>query len=1097
MNGTSRALNDRNRRAKLSADYQELLAKLSSPDVFMVGNYTLDKTIGEGSYGKVKLGLHRLTGQKAAIKKISKRHAPLITREIFHHQRLEHPNIVRLLEILTTENYIYVVTEYCPNGELFDHLIDKGRVSERTAQRWFRQLCSAVKYCHELKVVHRDLKLENILLDADMNLKLVDFSFSRECESRRMLDTFCGSVAYAAPEMIKGRKYSGPEADIWSLGVILYTLLCGYLPFDDDVEANIHAQILSLDYELPEFLTEESRDLISRILKIEPSERITMNQIMAHPWLQMKLSSRVLGVNGGDDTESCCSRRNSTSSNRSHTLRRSLSSDRMKKQHARYPTISQPSPAETNRGLFSPTDTMTSPPSSATFAGLVNGVGDMLTPTGTGLSWLYDEIPPTPIFPGNLKEQHLIASLAAAGLDVATITQSVRSRTSDPASGLWYLLLEKAQKDDSSDENDPCCPPPPSNGAPLSKLDFREEMEAMGRSEAEQTSVEYSAIPPTLSHRSAPATPNPSLPTSPNPPLTPRTLKFTSMFNKLQQSTTKVGSPTSHPLMHRNSKDGGPRTTSEVGVGAGANHWFTSLKFLWSRVGTDRPRSLDIGSLTGNPKRGTPGSGTSKVKRAGHRHHRSLSDSMKGLPKEQMLSWLSDGEEQKQQIGGLKNALASEQPGANALISAKGSPPKQQVNEEANKGPHPPPMSPLPSSRTIPLSAVELRSPTSTPLYHSSSFGARRRSLQLVDHNTASENGSRSSSTGAEANAPARSAEEKQGFSRNIKGLTLNGLATHSANGGEGAKNILHGIQVLRRAATLDTAVRDAYRRDTHQKGQAQGHTLELMSEKNDSHQPKTPPAAITSHRTFVEDNTKMSGFRPQLRTSSSDSNTRESDKTLRPHSHPQVEKRAEAQANSKMGMAMTVQRDNTVSNSEATSRPSPTHSTIPEPSSPVSSALTSRNTKSSSPSSKTATSVVTNAIGNVSPQRRRANSLQRRANRSANLDSIGEELENSSPSRNNNQLRNATREPTQNHQTPRPNMTKVNGSVERSSFGRHRSGYSSSPLKQSYAYSQHNERRVEAGKGSLGTRRRATVNGGMGIGRVILEEEEEEEGEE
>ncbi|RUS25859.1 hypothetical protein BC938DRAFT_471546 [Jimgerdemannia flammicorona] len=297
----------RNQKAKLNADYQELVRELSTSEVSTVGCYVLGKTIGEGTYGKVKLGTHRLTGQQVAIKRIQKQHTSMITREIHHHRRLHHPNIARLYEILPTESHIYVVTEYCQNGELFETLLKETRFTERKARFWFEQLCRAVAYCHAKKVVHRDLKLENILLDADNNVKVCDFGFTREVEGKNMLDTFCGSAAYAAPEMIMRKKYSGPEnihiyipdqrdflsilpeADIWSLGIILFTLLTGELPFDDDNEAISQAKIIRLDYEIPDYLSDESCDLIQRILKIDPMERASLDQILAHAWFSLDL----------------------------------------------------------------------------------------------------------------------------------------------------------------------------------------------------------------------------------------------------------------------------------------------------------------------------------------------------------------------------------------------------------------------------------------------------------------------------------------------------------------------------------------------------------------------------------------------------------------------------------------------------------------------------------------------------------------------------------------------------------------------------------------------------------------------------------------
>ncbi|KXS10487.1 Pkinase-domain-containing protein, partial [Gonapodya prolifera JEL478] len=270
----------------------DILKELQSNAVASVGNYILGKTIGEGSFGKVKLGWHKLTSQQVAVKIVDKIHAPAVVREIDGWRALRHPNIAQLYEVLTTESKIYMVTEFVPGGEAFDMILRRGRMDDRSplAKRLFRQVVEAVKYCHDKNLVHRDLKLENVMLTEDMgNVKLIDFGFTREVAlptQKQLLDTYCGSVAYAAPEMIIGKQYLGPQADIWSLGVILFTLVCGFLPFDDDSENEILVQkkIKELDYEMPEFLSDTCKDLIARILKLDPADRIALNDILHHPW---------------------------------------------------------------------------------------------------------------------------------------------------------------------------------------------------------------------------------------------------------------------------------------------------------------------------------------------------------------------------------------------------------------------------------------------------------------------------------------------------------------------------------------------------------------------------------------------------------------------------------------------------------------------------------------------------------------------------------------------------------------------------------------------------------------------------------------------
>lgn len=279
----------RNQKAKLAADYNDLLKELSSREMTSVGCYTIGDTIGEGTYGKVKLGTHKLTGQVVAVKKISKQHASMIAREIHHHRQLEHPNIVKIHEIIMTESAIHIFSEYCPNGELFDLLASTGRFSESRTQQWFHQLTDALQLCHRQGIVHRDLKLENILLDGNDNCKICDFGFARFTDNKQLLETFCGSLAYSAPEVIMRQKYTGPETDIWSLGVILYTLLAGELPFDDDSEIVTQRKIVNVDYEMPYYFSSYAQDLIANLLKRDPTERLTMDQIINHPWMQHTL----------------------------------------------------------------------------------------------------------------------------------------------------------------------------------------------------------------------------------------------------------------------------------------------------------------------------------------------------------------------------------------------------------------------------------------------------------------------------------------------------------------------------------------------------------------------------------------------------------------------------------------------------------------------------------------------------------------------------------------------------------------------------------------------------------------------------------------
>ncbi|TFK80522.1 Pkinase-domain-containing protein [Polyporus arcularius HHB13444] len=273
-----------NHKAQLANAYNELGKELSSQKIRVVGNYTLGKVIGEGTYGKVRMGTHRLTGTRVAIKQIPKAMSAALTREIHHHRQLHHPHVTQLYEVIATESSIWLVTELCSGGELFDYLAEKGRLSEDEARILFGQLCLAVAYVHGKGIVHRDLKLENVLLDEKCRVKLGDFGFTREFEKGSLLETFCGTTGYAAPEMLMAKKYLGPEVDVWSLGVILFTLLTGTLPFDDDDESVMRDKVIKGVYEDPEWLSDEARDLLANILEVDPTKRLTIAQILTHAW---------------------------------------------------------------------------------------------------------------------------------------------------------------------------------------------------------------------------------------------------------------------------------------------------------------------------------------------------------------------------------------------------------------------------------------------------------------------------------------------------------------------------------------------------------------------------------------------------------------------------------------------------------------------------------------------------------------------------------------------------------------------------------------------------------------------------------------------
>ncbi|XP_077064597.1 MAP/microtubule affinity-regulating kinase 4 isoform X1 [Siphateles boraxobius] len=261
-----------------------------------IGNYRLLKTIGKGNFAKVKLARHILTGKEVAIKIIDKTQLnPTSLQKLFREVRimkgLNHPNIVQLFEVIETEKTLYLVMEYASGGEVFDYLVSHGRMKEKEARAKFRQIVSAVHYCHQKNIVHRDLKAENLLLDADSNIKIADFGFSNEFTLGSKLDTFCGSPPYAAPELFQGKKYDGPEVDIWSLGVILYTLVSGSLPFDGQNLKELRERVLRGKYRVPFYMSTDCEGILRRFLVLNPTKRCTLEQIMKDKWINVGFES--------------------------------------------------------------------------------------------------------------------------------------------------------------------------------------------------------------------------------------------------------------------------------------------------------------------------------------------------------------------------------------------------------------------------------------------------------------------------------------------------------------------------------------------------------------------------------------------------------------------------------------------------------------------------------------------------------------------------------------------------------------------------------------------------------------------------------------
>uniref|UniRef100_A0A3Q2ZPY0 non-specific serine/threonine protein kinase n=1 Tax=Kryptolebias marmoratus TaxID=37003 RepID=A0A3Q2ZPY0_KRYMA len=249
-----------------------------------IGNYRLLKTIGKGNFAKVKLARHVLTGREVAVKIIDK--TQLNPTSLQKVSWCFSPP-VKLFEVIETDKTLYLVMEYASGGEVFDYLVAHGRMKEKEARAKFRQIVSAVQYCHQRRIVHRDLKAENLLLDADMNIKIADFGFSNEFTVGSKLDTFCGSPPYAAPELFQGKKYDGPEVDVWSLGVILYTLVSGSLPFDGQNLKELRERVLRGKYRIPFYMSTDCENLLKKLLVLNPVKRGSLEQIMKDHWMNV------------------------------------------------------------------------------------------------------------------------------------------------------------------------------------------------------------------------------------------------------------------------------------------------------------------------------------------------------------------------------------------------------------------------------------------------------------------------------------------------------------------------------------------------------------------------------------------------------------------------------------------------------------------------------------------------------------------------------------------------------------------------------------------------------------------------------------------
>ena len=286
-------INNENKNKSKTQEKIEKSNTLNKNEVgYKIGQYLIKKTLGKGSFGKVKLGIYLPNKEKVAIKILDKSRIKekddliRIKREFEMLSKFDHPNIILIAEIFETEERYYSVMEYCEGGELFNYIVKKRFLCEEEASFFFYQLINGLEYLHSLEIVHRDLKPENLLLTENNLLKIIDFGLSNyhNANSDSLLETPCGSPCYASPEMVAGMRYDGYKIDIWSCGIILFAMLCGYLPFEDKENELLFHKILQCKVKLPNYLSDEAKDIILKILVKDPNKRLSIEQIKNHPF---------------------------------------------------------------------------------------------------------------------------------------------------------------------------------------------------------------------------------------------------------------------------------------------------------------------------------------------------------------------------------------------------------------------------------------------------------------------------------------------------------------------------------------------------------------------------------------------------------------------------------------------------------------------------------------------------------------------------------------------------------------------------------------------------------------------------------------------
>lgn len=310
MSGAASRIHEQNNTAQLAAQFNEFYLQITLPAVSQIGNYKIVEEIGEGAFGKVYLAQHVLLDAQVVLK-CGLVDDPNIVREIYYHRQLKHKNIVKLYEIIRTETHLWIALEYCEGNELFYYIYEKRRLDPEVCRNLFYQIVDGIKYVHLLNLSHRDLKLENILL-ADKRktaIKLTDFGFVREFNphKRQFLHTVCGTTAYMAPELLRNEKYSGFAIDIWSLGVVLYAMLYGELPFDEDDDLKTKFKILHEEPTYRDTISPDTMLLLRKMLSKDPASRPSLTEIFNLPFL-VDITNKCIPRNSlGNDTESIIS----------------------------------------------------------------------------------------------------------------------------------------------------------------------------------------------------------------------------------------------------------------------------------------------------------------------------------------------------------------------------------------------------------------------------------------------------------------------------------------------------------------------------------------------------------------------------------------------------------------------------------------------------------------------------------------------------------------------------------------------------------------------------------------------------------------------